>query len=189
MPPRLLVPRLRALNLRVPRLHEWILSDLSGALERLAFLPESWRYRLVSAALGRQSRYFRTHRLRIVQIAPGRVSIRAGNRRALRNRIGALHPMAASVAGEYAAALVVAQHLPRGARLLVKSVHADFRKPLRGDAHAQASLDPAQIGSAAGAAGRLRVAMKVIDDSGAASVRGHVDVVWSSASPTRDMPS
>ncbi|MET4730436.1 acyl-coenzyme A thioesterase PaaI-like protein [Lysobacter enzymogenes] len=172
------------------RLHEWILGDLSAALERLAFLPEAWRYRLVSAAVGQQSRYFRTHRLRIVQIAPGRVSILAGNRRALRNRVGALHAMAASVAGEYAAALVVAQHLPRGARLLVKSVHADFRKPLRGGVQAQASLDPAQIGAAANAGGgRLRVPMKVIDETGAAPVRGHVDVVWSSAPRTSRAPA
>jgi len=172
------------------RLHEWILGDLSGVLQRLAFLPEAWRYRLMSAALGRQSRYFRTHRLRIVQIAPGRVSILAGNRRALRNRAGTLHSMAASVAGEYAAALVVAQHVPRGAHVLVKSVHAEFRKPLRGGVQAQASLDPAQIGAAAGAGGgRLRVPMKVIDETGAAPVRGHVDVVWSSAPRTRRPPA
>ncbi|ALN57218.1 hypothetical protein GLE_1866 [Lysobacter enzymogenes] len=167
--------------------HERLLGDLSGSLRRLAFLPEAWRYRIVSTALGRQSRYFRTHRLRIVHIAPGRISIGAANHRSLRNRAGALHAMAASVAGEYAAALVVAQHLPRGARLLVKSVHADFRAPLRGDVQAQACIDPEQIGAAcAGAGGRLRVAMKVIDATGKAPVRGHVDVVWSSPSSTQD---
>ena len=168
--------------------HERVLGDLSGSLRRLAFLPEAWRYRIVTSALGRQSRYFRTHRLRVVHIAPGRISIGACNHRSLRNRAGALHAMAASVAGEYAAALVVAQHLPRGARLLVKSVHADFRAPLRGDVQAHACIDPAQIGAACAAAdGRLRVAMKVVDASGKAPVRGHVEVVWSSAARKRDI--
>lgn len=163
--------------------HERIMSDLSGSLDRLGFLPRGWRYRIVSAALGRQSRYFRTHGFRIVDIEPGRVSILAGNRRHLRNRAGGIHSMAASLAGEYAAALVVAQHLARGAKLVVKAVQADFRKPLRGDIHAHASIDAAQIVAVSGSTeGRARIAMRVVDASGTVPIRGHVDVVWRSSS-------
>lgn len=163
--------------------HERIIGDLSGALDRLAFLPRRWRYRIVSAALGRQSRYFRTHGFRIVDIGPDRVSILAANRRHLRNRAGGIHAMAASLAGEYAAALVVAQHLARGAKLVVKGVQADFRKPLSGDIHAHASIDAAQIAAVAGTAeGRARIAMQVVDASGKVPIRGHVDVVWRSPS-------
>lgn len=157
------------------------MSDLSGSLDRLAFLPRGWRYRIVSAALGRQSRYFRTHGFRIVAIEPGKVSILAGNRRHLRNRAGGIHSMAASLAGEYAAALVVAQHLARGAKLVVKAVQADFRKPLRGDIQAHASIDAAQIVAVSGSAeGRARIPMQVVDASGQVPIRGYVDVVWRS---------
>lgn len=151
-------------------------------MERLAFLPESWRYRIVSSALGRQSRYFRTNHLRIVHIDAGRVSIQARNHRNLRNRVGAIHSMAATLAGEYAAALVVAQHLARGAKLVVKSVHADFRKPLCGDIEVHASIETGGIAAVSGTAdGRFRIPMKVIDQTGKAPIRGHVDVVWFSA--------
>lgn len=163
--------------------HERIMGDLSGSLERLAFLPLGWRYRIVSAALGRQSRYFRTHGFRIVHIEAGRVSIAAGNRRHLRNRAGGIHSMAASLAGEYAAALVVAQHLACGAKLMVKQVQADFRKPLCGDIQAHASLDQALIDAVSGASdGRARIPMQVVDATGKVPIRGHVDVVWRSPS-------
>ncbi|QWF16550.1 DUF4442 domain-containing protein [Lysobacter capsici] len=164
------------------------MSDLSGSLDRLAFLPPSWRYRIVSAALGRQSRYFRTHGFRIVHIEAGKVSIAAGNRRGLRNRAGGIHSMAASLAGEYAAALVVAQHLACSAKLVVRRVQADFRKPLCGDIQAHASLDPAQVGAVSGACdGQLRVAMQVVDASGKVPIRGHVDVVWRSPMRAHDV--
>lgn len=160
------------------------MGDVSGSLDRLAFLPRGWRYRIVSAALGRQSRYFHTHGFRIVAIEPGKVSILAGNRRHLRNRAGGIHSMAASLAGEYAAALVVAQHLARGAKLVVKAVQVDFRKPLSGDIQANASIDAAQIIAVTGSSeGKARIAMQVVDASGQVPIRGHVDVVW--RSPTR----
>lgn len=165
-----------------PVWHARVLADLSGTLRRLAFLPERWRYRIVSAALGRQSRYFRTHRFRIVHIGRDEVSILARNHRHLRNRAGALHSMAASLAGEYAAALVVAQHLASGARLVVKAVQADFRTPLHGDVRAYARIHPQQMASVSGSdRGRVRISMQVIDATGKAPVRGHIDVVWSSA--------
>lgn len=157
------------------------MGDVSGSLDRLAFLPRSWRYRIVSAALGRQSRYFHTHGFRIVAIEPGKVSILAGNRRHLRNRAGGIHSMAASLAGEYAVALVVAQHLARGAKLVVKAVQVDFRKPLSGDIQANASIDAAQIIAVTGSSeGKARIAMQVVDASGQVPIRGHVDVVWRS---------
>jgi acyl-coenzyme A thioesterase PaaI-like protein len=161
--------------------HERIMGDLSGSLNRLAFLPLNWRYRIVSAALGRQSRYFRTHGFRIVHIESGKVSILVGNGRHLRNRAGGIHSMAASLAGEYAAALVVAQHLARGAKLVVKAVQADFRKPLCGDIRAHAFIDPTQISAMSGTTdGRARIPMQVIDATGKAPIRGYVDVVWRS---------
>lgn len=167
--------------------HERIIEDISGSLDRLGFLPLRWRYRIVSAALGRQSRYFRTHGFRIVHIEAGKVSIAAGNRRHLRNRAGGIHSMAASLAGEYAAALVVAQHLARGATLVVRRVQADFRKPLCGDIQAHASLDTAAISAVVGTSdGRARVAMQVVDAGGKVPIRGHVDVVWRSRSRADD---
>ncbi|QQP96628.1 DUF4442 domain-containing protein [Lysobacter enzymogenes] len=165
-----------------PSWHQRILSDLPRALQRLSRLPEPWRYRIVSWALARQSRYFRTHGLRIVHIDPGRVSILVADHARLRNRAGAVHPMAAALAGEYAAALVAAQHTARGAHLVAKSVSADFRKPLQGHVCAQASLDAEQMAAIRAAAhGRLRIAMKAVDATGKAPVRGHVEVAWSSA--------
>lgn len=178
---------LQGFSLRGPSWHERILADLSGSLEWLGFLPERWRYRVVSMALGRQSRYFQTHRLRIAHIGPGRVSILARNHRHLRNRSGAIHSMAASLAGEYAAALVVAQHLGRGAKLVVRHVHADFRKPLCGEIRAHALIQPEQIDIASGAReGRMRIPMHVIDETGKAPIRGHIDVVWFPVASTDD---
>lgn len=170
-----------------PAWHERLLADLSGSLQGLAFLPVPWRYRIVSLALGRQSRYFRTHGLRIVHIDSGRVAILARDRRHLRNRAGALHSMAASLAGEYAAALVVAQHLRRGAGLLVKGVQAEFRMPIHGEVQAHARIRPEQIAAlSATADGRVRIPMRVVDETGKAPVRGHVDVVWFGATNAGD---
>ena|ERR1700754_1677175 len=147
---------------------------------RRSWLPLPWRYAIAGAIFGRHSPFFRTCGIELDAIAPDAVRLQVRERRRLRSRTGSLHVMAASLACEYAAGFLVAQHVDRRAvQVVVRRVRFDFKRPLAGAIFAEARFDGATPAALQGRRkGRVSVSVAVRDGAGANAIGGEVDVVW-----------
>ncbi|KAA3517569.1 DUF4442 domain-containing protein [Agrobacterium vitis] len=159
--------------------------DLFKLLKNPGYLPRNIRYKIFNIILGRYSIYFRTNRLKVVDVTSNEVVIALKNHRRLRDRQGCVHAMASSLACEYAAGVLVAQHVIDKASLVVKNVHVNFRKRPVGSIKAFAGLHQDEIASIGKSArGELSVAVHVVDSLGKRVIDGCVVVVWRPPKPS-----
>ena len=148
-------------------------------LARLDRWPDDWRLRLVGLGFGLYTPYFRTNRCRVLAIEPLRVTVGIALRRRVRNHVGGVHAVAATLAGEYASGLLVGQHVPDQAIVVVKAIHVDLRKPYRGDVRATAVLTAEQARAIRDEPkGSLRVPVVVEDAQGLAPIDGYMEMAW-----------
>ncbi len=148
-------------------------------LTRLQGWPDGWRRALVGFGFGLYSPYFRTNRCRITVLSPHRVSVAIVLRRRVRNHVGGVHAVAATLAAEYASGLLVGQHVPDSAIVVVKAIHIELRKPNRGSVCATATLTPEQARAIAHEPkGSLQVPVSIEDGQGQTPITGYMDMAW-----------
>lgn len=154
-------------------------NTLSRLIDRLSPLPEPLRRSTVGLLFGQYSRYFRSNRLKIARLEPLAVTLSLANHRKVRNHIGGIHAVAITLACEYASGLLVGQHVPDKATVVVKSMHVDLHKAYQGGIRATASL----TGEEAQAIrqqpkGELKVPVSVTDASGDNPITGYMQMAW-----------
>lgn len=154
-------------------------NELNRLLVRLEKLPGWLGIRLFDAIFGRFTPFYRTMRVRSVELMPGRVSLALRNRRRIRNHVRGIHAVAAMLPAEYAAGLVVGQAVPADAVVVVKGVHIDIRKPIRGAVKATAALSAEALNDLRFVPkGSIEVPVTVWDETGETPMTGVVNMAW-----------
>ncbi|MBI3380649.1 MAG: DUF4442 domain-containing protein [Aquabacterium sp.] len=148
-------------------------------LNRLQALPPAWRLRLVGFGFGLYTPYFRTNRCRILKLEPHRVTVGIKLARRVRNHVGGIHAVAATLAAEYASGLLVGQHVPDSAIVVVKTIHIELRKPNRGHVRATACLTPPETQlMGMEPKGSLTVPITIEDAQGQTPITGYMEMAW-----------
>jgi uncharacterized protein (TIGR00369 family) len=115
--------------------------------------------------------------LLVEEMTEGRVAVVARNRRRVRNHIGSVHAAAVALAAETATGFVTAMNVGQDQVVLLKTMRVDFKKRIRGDVRAVATLTEEQRGAIRGEErGRLPVEVHVTDGSGEEPVA--CEMVW-----------
>lgn len=148
-------------------------------LSKLEALPPSWRLRLVGFGFGLYTPYFRTNRCRILKLEPHRVTVGIKLAKRVRNHVGGIHAVAATLAAEYASGLLVGQHVPDDAIVVVKTIHVELRKPNRGHVRATACLTPPETQlMGMEPKGSLTVPITIEDAKGQTPITGYMEMAW-----------
>lgn len=148
-------------------------------LARLSGWPPALRHSLVGFGFGLYTPYFRTNHCHIVDLGPHKVAVAIALKRRVRNHVGGVHAVAATLAAEYASGLLVGQHVPDSAIVVVKTIHVELRKPNRGSVRATASLTPAEASAIqTEARGSLKVPISIADAQGQTPITGYMEMAW-----------
>lgn len=148
-------------------------------IARLDKLPEGLRNWLVGMLFGQYTRYFRTNRIRIDTLTPLEVTLALGNHRKVRNHVDGIHAVAITLACEYASGLLVGQHVPEQAIVVVKTMHVDLHKPVKGGIRATARLTEAEVEQIRTAPkGALKVPVTVVDEKDVTPITGYMEMAW-----------
>ena len=159
---------------------------LGRFLRRSRHWPIGVRNLLLGWEFGRRVPYFRTTRCRVVAIEAAEVIVGVDFDRRTRNHVGGVHAMAATLAAETAAGLLVGQHVADSSVVVVKTVHMSLSRPYRGRIRAQARVPPESVVALRGnARGSIRVPVDVYDSAGDCPMSGYMDMAWL---PRRDSP-
>lgn len=148
-------------------------------LSRIAGWPEPLRLGLVGFGFGLYTPYFRTNRCRILALGPQEVCVGIELRRRVRNHVGGIHAVAATLAAEYASGLLVGQHVPDTAIVVVKTIHIELRKPNKGSIKATARLTPEEARAiSTEPRGSLQVPVTIEDAQGQTPITGYMEMAW-----------
>ena len=97
---------------------------------------------LFSLLVGRMARYTGTIRPRVVELEPGRCTVRMADRPAIRNHLKSVHAIALMNLGELASGLAVLGCLGPGRRGIVTNLSMRYEKKARGIITARADFEP-----------------------------------------------
>lgn len=100
-------------------------------------------------------------------------------KRRVRNHVGGIHAVAATLAAEYASGLLVGQHVPDDAIVVVKTIHVELRKPNKGNIKATARLTPEEARAiCTEPKGSLKVSVTIEDAQGQTPITGYMEMAW-----------
>ncbi|MEC5406478.1 DUF4442 domain-containing protein [Paraburkholderia sp. MPAMCS5] len=152
---------------------------INSLLARLSGLPRAFQLPLFNFVFGRFSRFYRTVGVKAVCISPYCVTLMLGNHAHVRNHIRGIHAVAMTLPAEYAAGIVVAQHLSSNAVVVLRRLQMDLHKPIRGVVRATATLSP-EHGRflREQAEGKIEVPVLIEDESGQTPVSGVMHMAW-----------
>ncbi len=154
-------------------------SKIAGVAEWLRKLPRPLRQKAFSLLVGNVVPFVGTSRMEILEMSPERVAARVRNRRLVRNHIGGVHAAAATLLAETVTGFVVAMNLPAGKLPLIKTMHVEFEKRMKGDLHAEAWLEPEQRQQLLSEPrGAIRVPVTITDGRGERPVRAEMTWAW-----------
>jgi acyl-coenzyme A thioesterase PaaI-like protein len=154
-------------------------NQINSVLRRLVRLPQALRLPLFDFLFGRVTRFYRTAKVKAERIGPHRVTLRLANRSYLRNHVGGIHAVAMTLPAEYAAGIVLAQHLPPEAVVVLRRIHMDLHKPIRGAIRACATLSAEQSRSlGAVSRGEMDVPVQIEDETGQIPASGVMCMAW-----------
>lgn len=154
-------------------------NQFARTLMRLAGWPEPVRLRLVAFGFGLFTPYFRTNRCRLLSLGQHQVSVGIRLQRRVRNHVGGIHAVAATLAAEYASGLLVGQHVPDDAIVVVKTIHVELRRPNKGSIKATATLTPEEARAiSTEPKGSLKVPVTIEDEQGQTPITGYMEMAW-----------
>lgn len=154
-------------------------NHLNGVIKRISFLPARWQLRAFDFIFGAFTRAYWHLGIRTKLLEPTRVEMTLKNRRRLRNHVGGIHGVICQVPGEYAAGVLVGHWVPKGTVIVVKTITANLRKPVRGHIRAVATLsDVALAPLMSQDKGELSIPVEIIDETGEAPMHLNVVMAW-----------
>ncbi|RZF25418.1 DUF4442 domain-containing protein [Paraburkholderia sp. UYCP14C] len=154
-------------------------NQINAVLATLSRLPRALQLPLFNFVFGRFSRFYRTVGVKAASIDPYSVTLTLANRARVRNHIRGIHAVAMTLPAEYAAGLVVAQHLPSNAVVLLRRLQMELHKPIRGSVRAIATLNPEHGETLrTEAEGKIEVLVQIEDETGQAPVSGVMQIAW-----------
>lgn len=154
-------------------------SKIAGVAEWLAKLPRPLRRKAFSLLVGKIVPFVGTSRMEILEMSPARVAARVRNRRPVRNHIGGVHAAAATLLAETVTGFVVAMNLPAGKLPLIKTMHVEFEKRMKGNLSAEAWLEEADRRKlATDQRGAIQVPVTITDGTGQQPVRAEMTWAW-----------
>lgn len=152
------------------------INTVLGALRRA---PRVLQLPLFNFFFGRFSRFYRTVGVKAQQISPYSVTLALANRGPVRNHIKGIHAVAVALPAEYAAGLVVAQHLPPNVLVVLKSLDLELHKAIRGAVRATATLSAEQGNSLREQRkGEIAVSVKIEDETNQVPASGCMRIAW-----------
>ncbi|MEX3985514.1 DUF4442 domain-containing protein [Paraburkholderia sp. EG287A] len=113
---------------------------INAVFAALNRMPRALQVLLFNFIFGRFSCFYRTIGVKAETIGPYSVTLTLANRPRVRNHILGVHAVAMTLPAEYAAGLVVAQHLSSNAIVVLRRLEMDLHKPIRGAVSATALL-------------------------------------------------
>lgn len=154
-------------------------NQINSVLALLIRLPKVLRLPLFDFLFGRVTRFYRTAKVKAERIGPHCVVLRLANRLHLRNHVGGIHAVAMTLPAEYAAGLVLAQHLPAESVVVLRRFHMDVFKPIRGAVRAAATLSAEQANALRSAAkGEIDIQVQIEDETGRVPASGVMCMAW-----------
>lgn len=154
-------------------------NQLNRLLARISGWPPRLRHWAVGLGFGYYTPYFRYNRLKVADLTPLAVTLSLANHRMVRNHLGGIHAVAINLACEYACGLLVGQHVPDSALVVVKTMHMDLHKRITGAIRATATLTREQAAAIRTAEkGEIRVPVRVVDEVGITPITGYMDMAW-----------
>lgn len=152
---------------------------INSVLTALNRVPRVLRLPLFNFIFGRFSRFYRTVGVKAEKIGPYSVTLTLANHARVRNHIRGVHAIAMTLPAEYAAGLVVAQHLSSRAVVVLKRVEINLHKPIRGAVSATAMLTLEQGTSLREQAeGKIDIPVLIKDETGESPVSGTMCIAW-----------
>ncbi len=110
---------------------------------------------------------------------PTRVEMTLKNRRKFRNHVGGIHGVVCQMPGEFAAGILLAHWVHKGAVVVVRSLQAELHKPIRGDIHAVATLPQDQLRPALSLEkGEVTVSIQLTDSTGEQPIATDITMAW-----------
>lgn len=158
---------------------EFAHNTLGRFLHRSRHWPPRVRHLLLGWAFGRRVPYFRTTRCRVVGLDSTEVSVGVRLAKRTSNHVGGVHAIAATLAAETAAGLLVGQHVVDSSVVVVKTVHVDLSRPYRGSIRAVARMPSGNVEAMrVDDRGAVRVSIDVFDTAGDRPMTGYMDMAW-----------
>lgn len=155
---------------------------LSKLVKTTSKFPQGIRSTLLSKAFGRVVPMVGSAKIRYLEITHDTVKVKIENHRAMQNHIGQLHACAMALIAETATGFVTAMNVPDSSIVLIKSLHADYKRPSKGAMTAIATLTPEQQQLMQTDKGETLVKVIVTDESGEEPVQCEMLWAWVSKS-------
>lgn len=152
---------------------------LGRFLSMSALWPDTLRLGLLQFAFGWYVPYFRTSKARLQSVAPTQVSVCIPFNRRTRNHMGGVHAVAATLAAETAAGLLVGLNVADGLVVVVKEIHIELSKGYKGSVVATAAVDQSAIDIMRKQnKGALSIAVVIEDSAGNTPIKGRMEMAW-----------
>lgn len=158
---------------------------LARTIGKFDKLPRPLRVRATSLFMGRMVPYVGTSHLRIEEMTEERVVVVVPNHRHVRNHIRGVHAAAMTLAAETASGFVVGMNVPDDRLPLMKTIHVDFRKRLKGALRVEAWLTEEQRKQIeTEPKGDVSVHVRAADESGQEPIE--CEMIWAWVPKKRD---
>ncbi len=117
---------------------------ISRIVAKFSAWPNGLRVAVLSRILGRVVPMVGTANIRYEVISASEVVCSMKNQRKMQNHIKGIHAVAVGLLAETATGFVTAMNLPDDRILLIKSLHADYKRLCQGNMKARATLSAEQ---------------------------------------------
>ncbi len=152
---------------------------LLRVVEKTARLPLSIRQSVLSTLFGKYVPYVGTSGVKYEEISPEKVIVSIKNRRHVQNHIKGVHAVAVALLAETATGFVTAMNLPNDKIVLIKTMTVNYKRPMKGDLRAVATLNLKEREYIANTPkGELLVPVVITDATGESPVEASMLWAW-----------
>jgi len=152
-------------------------STLRTLYSKIMKLPAPIQMPVFTLAFGSAVKFFKTAKLRFINVTPSYALCEVKNRRRVQNHINGVHAVGMALIAESATGVLVGLNVPASSIPVIKSMHVDYVKRATGSMRAEARLTEEQIMMMqTEPKGEITVACKVTDDDAKEPIM--VEMVW-----------
>ena len=151
----------------------------SRYISKINKMPERFRPVLLTKLFCSQVHFANTSNVKILSISKNKVVMKIKNHKKVQNHIGGVHALAAGLLAESASGIVFGINIPDTCLPLIKTIKLDFKKRMKGDLLAVATLPDEDIAIMNSSdKGNLLVSVKITDESTEEPIECEMDWAW-----------